>query len=368
MTAQGPGIGDLDGMVEALPEKSRKMLQQILQITTVQGEIRPPDSMLPWIVKQFGSTEGVIRQKVIKVTNLVTCEGAIFNPVRALRPRRLEDRLTVEARLIDDARSDPLNHPFQDTPEDLFGRIQSKHCVTASNVAKYDGFHGMIIFDHHNPLGFTRDMVLDYLETGWQWAQKAHEYDPSARYYFFLWNCLQRAGATLAHGHCQVVLGRGQHYAKIDSLRRAALRYRAEYGSDYFSDLFRVHADLGLAFEKEGTRVISYLTPIKEKEVVILAPALNASLKDRVHDVLACFRDDMQVTAFNLGLATPPLAATPEDWTGFPVVVRLVDRGYPSDGSSDFGTMELFAASVISSDPFNVARCLKDRLDGRGRP
>jgi hypothetical protein len=40
----------------------------------------------------------------------------------------------------------------------------------------------------------------------------------------------------------------------------------------------------------------------------------------------------------------------------------MVDRGYPWDGSSDFGTMELYAASIISSDPFQVARELKEAL------
>jgi hypothetical protein len=44
------------------------------------------------------------------------------------------------------------------------------------------------------------------------------------------------------------------------------------------------------------------------------------------------------------------------------VIARIVDRGYPWDGSSDFGTMELYATSIISSDPFQVARELKEAL------
>lgn len=355
-------IADLDVLAERLPRKSKGIFQRIFSVTTTRGSLKPPETMLPWIERQFGSVDRVTEQKIIKVTNLVTFEGAIFNSLRALRPRQYEDRLRVEARLLDRAKEDPLNKPLEDTPEDPFGRIKGKYCITASNIAKYDGLHGMIIFKDHNPLKFSREEIVDYLDTGWKWAQKAHRFDPSAKYYFFLWNSLKKAGASLAHGHAQVVLGRDSHYAKIEALRHAALRYKTEHGSNYFDDLYKAHSDLGLAMEKDGIKIMVYLTPIKEKEVMLLAPSLNQSFKERVYEVLACFRDCMHVTAFNLGIATPPLNSLPESWKDFPVVARIVDRGYPWDGSSDFGTMELYAASIISSDPFKVIQELKKAL------
>lgn len=355
-------IADLDVLAERLPRKSKGIFQRIFSVTTTRGSLKPPETMLPWIERQFGSVDRVTEQKIIKVTNLVTFEGAIFNSLRALRPRQYEDRLRVEARLLDRAKEDPLNKPLEDTPEDPFGRIKGKYCITASNIAKYDGLHGMIIFKDHNPLKFSREEIVDYLDTGWKWAQKAHRFDPSAKYYFFLWNSLKKAGASLAHGHAQVVLGRDSHYAKIEALRHAALHYKTEHGSNYFDDLYKAHSDLGLAMEKDGIKIMVYLTPIKEKEVMLLAPSLNQSFKERVYEVLACFRDCMHVTAFNLGIATPPLNSLPESWKDFPVVARIVDRGYPWDGSSDFGTMELYAASIISSDPFKVIQELKKAL------
>lgn len=355
-------IADLDVLAERLPRKSKGIFQRIFSVTTTRGSLKPPETMLPWVEQQFGSVDRVTEQKIIKVTNLVTFEGAIFNSLRALRPRQYEDRLRVEARLLDRAKEDPLNKPLEDTPEDPFGRIKGKYCITASNIAKYDGLHGMIIFKDHNPLKFSREEIVDYLDTGWKWAQKAHRFDPSAKYYFFLWNSLKKAGASLAHGHAQVVLSRDSHYAKIEALRHAALRYKTEHGSNYFDDLYKAHSDLGLAMEKDGIKIMVYLTPIKEKEVMLLAPSLNQSFKERVYEVLACFRDCMHVTAFNLGIATPPLNSLPESWKDFPVVARIVDRGYPWDGSSDFGTMELYAASIISSDPFKVIQELKKAL------
>lgn len=357
-----PTIADLDILLEALSEDSKRLFQRLFSVSISKGSLKPPPTMLPWIEQQFGSVDRVTQQKVIRITNLVTFEGAIFNSLRARRPRQFEDRLKVEAKLLDRAKDDPLSKPLEDTPEDPFGRVRGKYSITASNIAKYDGLHGLIIFNDYNPLEFCKEEIIDYLDTGWKWAQKAHQFDPSAKYYFFLWNSLKKAGASLAHGHAQVVLGRDSHYAKIEALRHAALRYKADNGSDYFEDLYQTHLDLGLAMEKDGTKVLAYLTPIKEKEIMLLSSSLSHSFKERVYEVLACFRDKMHVTAFNMGLATPPLNSTPKGWENFPVIARMVDRGYPWDGSSDFGSMELYAASIISSDPFQVARELKEAL------
>ncbi len=368
MAAVTPTIVNLDLLVESLPEKEKKLFQRIFSVSVTTGSLVPTDTMKDWVEKQFGSVDRVVQQKIVKLTNLVTFEGAIFNSLRTSRPRQLEDRLKVEARIIDRSQNDPLNKPLEDTPEDLFGRIRGKYSITASNIAKYDGLHSMVIFKDHNPLGFSRAEIIDYLDTGWRWAQEAHQWDPKAKYYFFLWNCLKKAGATLAHGHAQVTLSRDSHYAKIEALRQCALRYQAQYGSNYFDDLYQTHFSLGLALEKEGVRVLAYLTPIKEKEVILLSKNFDLSFKERVYEVLACFRDAMHVTAFNLGIATPPLDSAPPDWKHFPVMARFVDRGYPWDGSSDFGAMELYAASVVSFDPFRLSLELKKALLKGGSP
>jgi hypothetical protein len=141
-------------------------------------------------------------------------------------------------------------------------------------------------------------------------------------------------------------------------LHNAARRYQADFNSNYFDDLYQVHHALGLASQEEGVRTMAYLTPVKEREVILLSQDFNRSLGEQIYKVLACFRDKLFVTAFNLGIAVPPLGANKAEWSEFPVIARIVDRGYPWDGSSDFGTMELYAASIISSDPFHLATTL----------
>jgi hypothetical protein len=111
-------------------------------------------------------------------------------------------------------------------------------------------------------------------------------------------------------------------------------------------------------------RVIANLAPIKENEVLLIAPRVNAALKDAIYETLRCYRDVLGVTSFNLVIEQPPLVTEglEENWDGFPAVVRIVDRGDPSSRTVDFGAMELYAASVVSSDPFQLARTLREAM------
>ncbi len=357
----GKSILKLDEYVEQLDGERRALFERIFRVLVTEGVLEPPASMIPWIEARFGDVEKVRRQKIVKVVNLVTMEGALFNSLRASRPMEARSSEEVEA-TIRAQEGDPFCRPLELTPSDVFGRIRGRHSITASNVAKYDGFHGLVIFDQHNPLSFGLEEVKDYIDTALAWARKAHQADPEARYFFLMWNCLWKSGASIIHGHLQMTLTRGMHYPKVEALRRAALSYREKFGSNYFDDLYRVHEALGLGWEERGVRCIAYLTPIKEKETLLLAPELSDPLKEAVYRVIRAFIDRMGVKSFNAAFYMPPLAPVPEDWTGFPCLVRIVDRGDPSNRTADFGAMELYAASVISDDPFRVAKVLKEHL------
>jgi hypothetical protein len=222
----------------------------------------------------------------------------------------------------------------------------------------------VIVFKEKHPLRFGREHIHDYLNTAERWAALAHRADPAAKYSFFLWNCLWRAGASLLHGHAQMLLGREMHYAAIEYLRRAALLFEANHRENYFDALFAAHELVGAGFRRNGVRVMANLAPVKEHEVVLLADEMNEHLKDRIYEVLACYRDRLGVNSFNMVLYRPPLAPTQESWDGFPVMVRIVDRGDPTTRTNDFGAMELYAASVVASDPLKLAQTLQDALPG----
>lgn len=355
MTDDTRNIARLQEMVLGLPTPERDRVARIYQISTTVGRLCPPDSMKPWIESHFGSVAAVEEQKIVKVTNLITLEAALYNELRARRP--IEARVEPEAEIA--RTGDPFCHPETGTPADVFGRVRGKHSVTASNVAKYDGFHGLVIFDEHNPLVFSADGVADYVQTALAWARKAHNVDSAARYFFFLWNGLWRAGASIIHGHAQMTLGRSIHYGRVEALRRAAVLYRLAHGASYFDDLVAVHRTLGLATAYGDTHVLAHLTPVKEKEVLLVGQRLDRDLTDALYRVLHTFIHRLGVRSFNVALYLRPIDSVQEDWSDFPPVIRVVDRGDLANRTSDIGAMELYASSVISSDPFRVVEALE---------
>jgi len=366
MSYPSRSVVHLEELVQALPADERGRFERIFKVNTTIGELMPPPSMHEWIKSYFGSVEAVQKQSIVKVTNLITLEGALFNELRASRPMEAKGSSDLHQTIMSNV-GDPFCRPLEGTPEDVFGRVRGKHCITASNVAKYDGFHGLVVFDEHNPLLFNPEGVKDYIDTALHWAREAHCVDQEARYFFLMWNCLWRSGASILHGHAQMTLSRGIHYAKVEHLRRAALLYRIAHGVNYFDALYAVHKSLGLTVDHDGVRILAYLTPIKEKEVILISERLDDTLKYAIHEVLQCFVKALGVSSFNLALYMRPIDSVVEDWTGFPIVVRVVDRGDPNNKTADFGAMELYASSIIASDPFQVAEALSSCFANKGR-
>ena len=374
-------IVDLDEYVQALSGKEQEVFYRIFDLRTVTGRLVVPASMHDWVKDQFDDVNSVQTQRIVKVTNLITLDGALFNPLRAARPIDVLSKEDVLA-AIQGTRGGAFCQPETLTPEDVFsahaaeegmlGRVRGKYCITASNVAKYDGYHGLVIFDEHNPLCITRERVRDYIATALRWAKAAHNADTEAKYFFLMWNCLWRGGASIVHGHMQMTLGRGMHYARVEHWRRQAMLYRLAHGANYFDDLYRVHAALGLATKIGQTRVIASLTPVKEKEVLLISPTRwidNDDFQNAISDVLRAFLDALGVQSFNLALFQRPIDVAEttrswdgargwEDWDGFPAIVRVVDRGDLQARAADVGCMELYASSVLSSDPFSVIEAL----------
>lgn len=348
-------IVSLPRLIANLSPEERELFERIFRLDLTVGEVALPDGMQARVAEQFGSVDEVRRQRIVKVTNHVTMEGALFNALRARRPHQAPPLAVDIQRQIEEREGCDFCHARSRTPADRFGRIQGKHSITASNIAKYDGWHAVIIFDEHNPLRFSAEQVADYVDTAQAWAQEAHGADPEACYPFFLWNCLWRAGASILHGHAQMALTRGMHYARVDGWRQAALRYKARYGANYFADLVTVYRALGVVVDQGTATIFPSLTPTKEKETYIVAPCQGDDLNSAIYRVLDTFIQRLEVRSFNLALCQPPLADTPEDWGGFPYIVRVVDRGQLSSQTSDVAAMEFFAQSVVATDPFRVA-------------
>jgi len=345
--------------VSKLNPTNKKLFNRFFSVTETVGRLKAPKSMFGYIEKNFGSIKKVEKQKIVKTFNKLSFEGALFNELRANRP--IEAKTTVDIhKLIDKNLGDPFCKPLKMTPADVFGRIKGKKCITASNFAKYDGWHGLVVFDKHNPLKVNKAEILDYLNTAELWIKKVHCRDKQANYPFILWNCLWKAAGSIIHGHLQLIVTKQQHYSKIESLRKVWTDYSKEYNSDYFEDLFKAHKSLGLGVKKGKLMIFSSITPVKEKESWIVSEKFNSAHKETIAGTILSFLK-MGVSSFNLGSVFPPLDKQ-EKWTKFPVVTRILDRGQLSNKTSDIGGMELYGANVVASDPYKVFKKIKSSL------
>jgi hypothetical protein len=115
-------IAELEDRIAALPPDARSAAERIFSVSTTASHLVPPPEMHEWIKKQFGSVEAVTTQQIVRVTNRVLLEGALFNDLRARRPSEVKGADEVRE-TIERSRNDPFCRPENGTPADTFGRI-----------------------------------------------------------------------------------------------------------------------------------------------------------------------------------------------------------------------------------------------------
>jgi len=348
-------IINISKTVEKLPKAKKKLFNTLFSVVEDTGRLRLPDEMKPWVKKTFKSLKAVERQKIIRIDNNITYESSLFNELRASRPVVKQDEEDI-LKMIN-SKQDPFDHPLTGTPQDFFGRIKGKHSITASNIAKYDTHHDLIIFNEHNPLKFSLNDIKDYLRTAETWIRTVHARRPKRKYPYIMWNCMWKAAASMIHGHMQAVIAKERHYGNIERLRMFSEVYKDLFKKDYFSDLYKAHKAVGLGFSHKKNKIFCSLTPVKDKEVLILSNSVRQSA-DSIHKVLKSYKK-MGVQSFNVGIYLSPLD---NSWK-IPIIVRIIDRGKLSTKTTDFGGMEVFAGtSVVETDPYKVFKKIKGDL------
>ena len=353
-----PSIIELPETLAGLSQGERELFYRFFRVKRSTGKLVLPEKMKSWADKTFGNYKDVEEQKIVKVLDIHIFEQALFNELRAKRPMQAKEKFDFK-RILEQSAGGPFSKPLSMTPADPFGRIKGKYCVSASNVAKYDGMHGLIIFKKHNPLDFTEKEVQDYFKTALKWFAKAYKSNKKAVYPFLLWNCLWRAAASIIHGHMQVVLGEGFHYADAENENKSRKKYYNKYKSDFFSDYYKAHKLIGLGFEKKELKILTSIAPREDKQVTIISNNLDKNCVSAIYKVVKCLTKDFGVMSFNLGVVFPPINKDVA-WEGFPVITRIVDRGKLSNKTTDVGGMEIYdMGNVIATDPYNVFEKVK---------
>ena len=311
-----PAITHLPTLVANLPTDKRARFERLFRLDVSEGHCVLPDTMRAWTTQHFGSVGGikvVEHQHILRITNLWTWEGAIYNPLRSSRPI-VNHQLPFTNYSADDL----FAHPLRTTAADVFGRVRGKHCITTGNIARWEGQHAVLIFDEFDPLKFTREHMRDYFATSLAWAYKAHAHDTQARYFVWTWNGGLKGGASIPHAHAQLALGRNMHYGRIEQLRRAALAYQQQFGANYFDDVLGAHQDVGLSFQAAGLPGLLYLTALRAKDTWVVGKAFDEQLADALCEALHNLINKTGTGAFNVGVMMPPLWPPPLAADGAP--------------------------------------------------
>ncbi len=354
-------ISNLEAIISGLPEKEKKLARKIYHVRPDVGYQELPPEMVAWATNQFKAPLEVIeKQTILRVTNNFTRDEALFNELRASRPIEPESCSTGILEEIRGTKGCSFCDPERMTPTDIAGRIKGEHSLTASNVAKYDARHGLIIPFVHNTMQTSVEMLRDYLDVAkkWFWIQRDSDSDASCPW--LMWNALWRAGGSIKHGHMQLTMSTGGHYPGVERLKAAGDRYSQDgsNGLNLFNDLYVVHEALGLGIKVWDAMVIAELTPKKEKGIMVIQWGEWDEFRRLAEPVNFVFSKymEMGVQSFNASFYLPAL---PRDngWHRMPFIVRFNDRGPLESKVSDIGGMELHAEiPVISTDPYKLMR------------
>lgn len=348
------------------------ILQKMFDVCVLHGNLKVPETLIPKVAKWYGNKDDrhpcdavvrASRQRVVRTLNTVTFEATQFNELRAKRPVQKPDTASLLAFIEDAKRDCDFCDPRHMTSEDVWGRKEHRYCITAANAAKYDAHHGMVIFGPHHPHRFGYVEVRDYLQAAWSWLQETCKSRDKPKYPFLMWNCLGSAGASLVHGHLHMLTNSRGYYGRQAFMVSRAKAYHQEQDRDYLEDWLEVHRQVDLAREWNGVHVVATMTPVKEKEMIIVGSptekgGVGFDFADALTAVLRAFIDALGVLSFNVALYFPPFSD--EEEYPFPLLARCVDRGDPSPlppgkaKTADIGGMELYGSPVVASDPYRV--------------
>ncbi len=361
-------------------EKSYKLFKKIFSYYSEVGNLDISTSMIPLFLRYFGEKddsgnltskeddiiENLENQNIINIYNRWTKQGTLYNSLRSLRPGMVpnnsKNNILFQNIIVASKKDCDFCTPEKNTPKDIFGRVKGKYSITASNIAKYDVWSSLVIFKKHNPLDFNMQEFSDYIDTAFKWFNRVYGMDKNYRFPFFVWNCLPRTGASIIHGHAQILMTRDRPYAQVEVLKRVGHEYKKETKRDYFNDLYTIHKSLGLSHETEGVKVFTNITPVKEKEITIISnetPSNSDQTKKVIFKCLRCLVDVLGLQSFNMSISCPAINGDDGD---IPYIIQIVDRGDLSKSTADIGGMELYGSTVVADDPFYIIKSLREYL------
>uniref|UniRef100_A0A0B7A9V3 Uncharacterized protein n=1 Tax=Arion vulgaris TaxID=1028688 RepID=A0A0B7A9V3_9EUPU len=315
-----------------------------------------------WLSNNEDLFQKVYDQDVIHVVSEYTREHTIFNPLRDKRPVLPPDQ--PESNYLNKLMKNTAENcdfcQFKEfTAEHRFGRVESSHAFSASNIFKIDSLHALLALKKHDPLHWNLNEFLDLFDLTETWLNKAHAHHPEARYPSLVWDILPKCGASQVHPHMHVVLDFERHHGEVEAWRKGGQEYFSDHNSNYFSDLVAVYSALNLT-QTYGTAVaFASLVPRKDHEVVVMAKEANLDFYTLLYSVLRAFLDDLHKMCFSMGMGLPAIGV-PEG--KLPAYARVITRGYITDIRADISSLEMFMATNVNIDPFKTIEIVRNSV------
>jgi diadenosine tetraphosphate (Ap4A) HIT family hydrolase len=315
--------------------------------------------------------DAVEQQPLVVARDVALGAEAMFNPLRARRiaapaPHPSLHRvvpLTAEpeaCRWCGRGRSADGAAP-RDLAVDLFGALYAANgrVRASANWARQAPVSGIIFGDDrmHDVLALSREDFRALFEAAELYVDAARAAFRDIEYFEVFINGGTRSAASVAHAHAQVVGRARRHFAYPETIASRA-------PADYWASVRDVHRDLGLAAGFDGGVAWANLVPVKERDVTAVSATLPEGA-DMMHSILQALIGQ-GTNSFSLTALLAPRMARGRSGIGRfrhwpPVIWRLVDRGDARVRHADIGCLELFGSAVVATDPFDVARWLRDR-------
>ncbi|CAG5122339.1 unnamed protein product [Candidula unifasciata] len=321
--------------------------------------------VLGWLANNNDLYKEALDQDVVHIVSEYTREHTVFNPLRDKRPV-LPPEQSEESYFSDIMNSSAKNCDFcrfkSFTAEHTFGRVESKHAFSASNIFKIDTLHALLVLKKHDPLHWSLEEFLDLFQLTETWLAKAHSNNPKARYPAVIWDTLPKCGASQVHPHMHVVLDFERYHGEMEAWRKGAQDYFVAHSANYFSDLVAIYAALNLTVTYGKAVAFASLVPRKDHEVVIIAEKPNTDFYTLLYFVLRAFIDDLHKMCFSMGVGLPAIDV-PEG--SLPAYARVITRGYVTDLRTDISSLELFMATNVNIDPYKTIEIVRRSVEHR---
>ncbi|KAI3379988.1 hypothetical protein SNEBB_000230 [Seison nebaliae] len=366
----------------------------------LSAEIFYPNNFEKKILSWFHDESFIQRlkvQKIVKLRNYFTNEEIIYNELRGLRPNSFKgqnDYEFVQERLKESAKSCDFcdDHYLTNTAEDNlknYRRIKTTRSYTASNSFKYDKYHALIVSRHHDPLSLKLKDLEDMLALTQTWFNLVYEDNKDFVYPQAIWDAMPRSGASQIHTHLQSSVTHYSYYGTIEKQISAAWLYHKEVKSllskrqlipanIYWRDLLLIHQSLGLVYQHKDTFALTYITPKKDREIIVMAENYNESFAELLYAVMRVMIEHLKVYSYSSAYILPPMNVDSKTFgkqlknnmekekvhirNGIPKMFWILFREPSNTTRSDFTGLELYTSSVLALDIFEINRKLHSNL------